>query len=133
VAAAKPALNTARQREWARALLAKGRLQLDDVAFSGRTADLTRDGGLADLAVVLQATPELTVRLEGFVDTTGDASGDQRLSLAMALAAASRLRELGVDGARVGTAGRGSENPVLPNFTARGRAANRRVEVVAPR
>jgi outer membrane protein OmpA-like peptidoglycan-associated protein len=132
-AAARPALNTARQREWARTLLAKGRIQLDEVAFVGRTDDLARDGGLADLAVVLQATPDLTVRLEGFVDTTGDAAGDQRLSAAMAQAAAARLRDLGVDLARVGTAGRGSESPILPNFTVRGRAANRRVEVVAPR
>jgi outer membrane protein OmpA-like peptidoglycan-associated protein len=132
-AAPRPTLNTARQREWARALLARGRIQLDEVAFAGRTDDLARDGGLADLAVVLQATPELTVRLEGFVDSSADAAGDLKLSAAMAQAAAARLRELGVDGGRVATAGRGSESPILPNFTARGRAANRRVEVVAPR
>jgi outer membrane protein OmpA-like peptidoglycan-associated protein len=132
-AGARPTLNTARQRDWARALLARGRVQLDEVTFTGRTDDLARDGGLADLAVVLQATPELTVRLEGFVDSSADAAGDQRLSAAMAQAAAARLRELGVEGGRVTTAGRGSESPILPNFTVRGRAANRRVEVVAPR
>jgi outer membrane protein OmpA-like peptidoglycan-associated protein len=131
--AARPALNTARQREWARTLLAKGRLQLDELAFVRRTADLARDGALADLALVLQATPELTVRLEGFVDSSPDAAADLKLSAAMAQAAATRLRDLGVEAARVGTAGRGSESPLLPNFTARGRAANRRVEVVSPR
>lgn len=131
--AARPSLHTARQREWARTLLAKGRLQLDELAFVRRTAELARDGALADLALVLQATPELTVRLEGFVDSSPDAAADLKLSAAMAQAAAARLRDLGVEAARVGTAGRGSESPILPNFTARGRAANRRVEVVAPR
>lgn len=133
VSSTRPTLHTARQREWARTLLARGRVQLDEVAFAGRTDDLARDGGLADLAVVLQATPELTIRLEGFVDSSADAAGDQRLSADMAQAAAARLRELGVDGGRIATAGRGSESPILPNFTVRGRTANRRVEVVAPR
>jgi outer membrane protein OmpA-like peptidoglycan-associated protein len=132
-AAARPTLHTARQREWARTLLARGRVALDEVAFAGRTADLVRDAGLADLALLLLATPELTVRLEGFVDTGSDAAADLKLSAAMAQAAAQRLRDLGVDAARLTTAGRGSESPILPNFTARGRAANRRVEVVAPR
>lgn len=132
-AAARPALHTARQREWARTLQARGRVALDEVAFAGRTADLVRDAGLADLALLLLATPELTVRLEGFVDSGSDAAADLKLSAAMARAAAQRLRDLGVDGARLGTTGRGSESPILPNFTARGRAANRRVEVVAPR
>lgn len=131
--AARPGLHSARQREWARVLRNLGRIQLDEVAFAGRGPDLARDGGLADLAVVLLADPQLTVRLEGFVDSSGDAAADQKLSAAMAQAAAARLRDLGVDPARVGTAGRGSESPLLPNFTARGRAANRRVEVVTPR
>jgi len=132
-ASARPGLHTARQRDWARTLQAKGRIALDEVAFAGRTAELSRDGALADLAVVLLAAPGLTVRLEGFVDTSGDVAADQKLSAAMAQAAAARLHDLGVDDARVATLGHGSENPILPNFTARGRAANRRVEVVAPR
>lgn len=132
-ASARPALQTARQREWARVLAARGRVQLDEVTYAGRTAELARDGGLADLALVLLAAPDLTVRLEGFVDTSGDAAADQRLSAAMSQAAAARLRDLGVEASRVGTEGRGSESPILPNFTARGRAANRRIEVVAPR
>ncbi len=103
------------------------------MGYAGRSADLSRDGGLADLALVLLASPGLTVRLEGFVDASPDAAADLKLSAAMAQAAAARLRDLGVDGARIATAGRGGESPLLPNFTARSRAANRRVEVVAPR
>lgn len=131
--AARPALRTQRQRDWARRLAEKGRLVLDDVAFAGRTGDLARDGGLADLALVLAATPDLTVRIEGFVDATGDPAGDARLSAAMARAAAQRLLDLGVEGSRIATAGHGGESPLLPNFTVRGRAANRRLEVASPR
>jgi outer membrane protein OmpA-like peptidoglycan-associated protein len=86
---------------------------------------------LADLAAALLARPGLRVRVEGFVDATSDRSGDQRLSAAMAHAAGMRLLELGVPRRQLTWAGRGGESPVLPSFTARGRAANRRVEAVA--
>jgi outer membrane protein OmpA-like peptidoglycan-associated protein len=73
------------------------------------------------------------VRIEGFVDTTSDPAADVRLSAAMAQAAGQRLLQLGVDGSRVTWAGRGAESPLVPNFTARGRAANRRIEAVGVR
>jgi hypothetical protein len=137
VEAARPTasvgLRSVRQRDWARRLAGHDRLVLEEVAFSGRTSELARDGGLADLAQVLRATPELTVRLSGFVDTSGDPAADGRLSLAMAQAAAKRLAELGVDSGRLSVAGRGSDSPLVPNFTARGRAANRRIEASSPR
>jgi len=60
-------------------------------------------------------------------------AADNRLSLAMAQAAGRRLTELGVEPGRIGLSGRGGESPLVPNFTARGRAANRRIEAVAPR
>jgi outer membrane protein OmpA-like peptidoglycan-associated protein len=67
------------------------------------------------------------------VDTTTDPGADRKLSTAMAQAAARELADLGVPRDRVTAAGRGGESPRLPNFTARGRAANRRVEAVAIR
>ncbi len=124
---------SARQRDWARRLAENGKVQLEEVAFTGRTGELARDGGLSDLAQVLRATPGLTVRLTGFVDTSGDPAADGRLSLVMAQAAARRLTELGVEAGRIGVAGRGSDGPIVPNFTARGRAANRRIEASSPR
>lgn len=121
---------TPRQAEWAKRLAEGDRILVEDVAFAGRTAALQRDGGLADLAAAVLARPT-PVRLEGFVDATADRSGDQKLSLAMAQAAGKRLVELGVPKQQLTWAGRGGESPVLPNFTARGRAANRRIEVSA--
>jgi len=129
----RAALRTPRQRDWARLLAEGGRVVLQDVTFTGRTAVLAREAGLSDLAVVLGASPGLQVRLEGFVDTSGDPALDARLSADMARAASQRLVDLGVEAGRLVAAGRGGEAPILPNFTVRGRAANRRVEVVSPR
>ncbi|ABC83774.1 OmpA family protein [Anaeromyxobacter dehalogenans] len=129
--AAEPAgTRTPRQAEWARRLAAGERFVLEDAAFAGRTADLQRDGGLADLVVALAAVPGVAVRVEAFVDATADAVADQRLTQAMADAATGRLRELGVAAARLTGVGYGGERPLLPNFTVRGRTANRRLEIV---
>ncbi|MFO0582802.1 MAG: OmpA family protein [Anaeromyxobacter sp.] len=122
-----------RSTAWARRLADPGRLVVEDVAFEGRTAELAQDAGLADLARALGASPDLKVRLEGFVDATSEPEADAKLSQAMAQAAARRLVQLGVDAGRLSWAGRGGASPVLPNFTARGRAANRRIEVQALR
>ena len=124
---------TPRQSEWARRLSGQGRLVVDDVRFNGRSAEISKDAGLVDLAAALATVPDLKVRLEGFVDATAEPAADAKLSHAMAQAAAKRLVQLGVAQGRVTISGRGSENPVLPNFTARGRAANRRIEVVGLR
>jgi outer membrane protein OmpA-like peptidoglycan-associated protein len=121
---------TQRQRDFARQLVGLESFIVDDVSFAGRTTQLQRDSGLADLAIALLATPGARVRIEGNVDATHDAAADVRLSLAMAQAAVDRLRELGVPAGRIQLSGRGAENPRLPNFTARGRSANRRIEAV---
>ncbi|ACG75329.1 OmpA/MotB domain protein [Anaeromyxobacter sp. K] len=129
--AAEPAgTRTPRQADWARRLAAGERFVLEDAAFAGRTAELQRDGGLADLVLALAAAPGVAVRVEAFVDATPDAQADQRLSQAMADAAIGRLRELGVAERRLSGVGYGGERPLLPNFTVRGRTANRRLEIV---
>jgi hypothetical protein len=115
---------------WAERLHPGARFPLEGIAFDGRGGALSQGDGLSDLAAALREAPWVRVRLEGFVDDSGDASGDQQVSLAMARDAAGRLVSLGVGAGRVSWSGRGGEAPLLPNFTARARAANRRVEVV---
>jgi outer membrane protein OmpA-like peptidoglycan-associated protein len=124
---------TPRQSDWAKRLAAGGRVLVEDVSFSGRSADVQRDGGIGDLAAALSSDASLTVRLEGFVDATSDRAADVKLSTAMAQAAAKRLADRGVPKQRITWAGRGGESPILPNFTSRGRTANRRIEAVAVR
>jgi outer membrane protein OmpA-like peptidoglycan-associated protein len=128
--APRPQPRTPRQLEWATRLADGGRSVVEDVAFAGRSAELQRDGALADLAVALAAHSGTRIRIEAFVDATSDRTGDARLSMAMAEAIGRRLLDLGVPRERLAWAGRGGESPILPNFTTRGRAANRRVEVV---
>ena len=92
--------STPRQAEWARRLAAGERIVVDDVAFAGRTSDLLRDGGLADLAIALAASPGIAVHLEAFVDTTATGPPTDGSRRAMAHAAADRLFQLGVERAR---------------------------------
>ncbi len=125
--------HTPRQTDWAKRLVSGTRFMVEDVSFAGRTARIQRDPGLQDLAVALQAQPAVAIRIEGFVDRTADRNADAKLSTVMARAAAERLAALGVTRQRLSHAGRGGESPLLPNFTARGRAANRRLEVVVVR
>ncbi len=121
---------SARQAEWSWRLGAGERFVVEGVSFAGRSARMVHDQGLEELAGALRSTPGARVRIEGFVDSTGRTADDVRLSLAMAEAAIDRLVALGVPRDRVAGLGRGGEAPLLPNFTARGRARNRRVEVV---
>ena len=64
------------------------------------------------------------------MDSSGRPDEDVRLSMRMAEAAGELLVELGVARERLSWTGRGGDAPLFPNFTARGRAGNRRVEVV---
>ena len=67
-------------------LLNSGRVLVEDVSFSGRTAELQRDAGLGDLAAAVSSDASLTIRVEGFVDATSDRAADVKLSTAMAQA-----------------------------------------------
>ncbi len=110
--------------------MARERFVVEDVTFLGRSSRFERDTGLADLAAAVVASPSVRIRLEGFVDASADPDEDLRLSMELARAAGRRLVQLGVPRDRVTWAGRGREAPIVPNFTLRGRSANRRVEVV---
>jgi OmpA family len=115
---------------WVDRLHPGARFSVEGIAFDGRGGTLAHGDGLSELAAALREAPWVHVRLEGFVDSSGDPEGDVRLSATMAREAAERLVALGVGPARVSWSGRGGDSPLLPNFTARARAANRRVEVV---
>ncbi len=124
---------TPRQAEWVKRLASGTRFLVEDVVFAGRTAKIEQDRGLKDLVVALQSQTAVSVRIEGFVDRTGDRNRDAKLSAVMARRAADQVVALGVARKRISSSGRGGESPILPNFTARGRAANRRLEVVVVR
>ena len=132
-AAARPLPLTDRQASWARKLAAGDRIVIEDLVFAGRTATLERSTGLEDLAAALAALSAGRLLVEGFVDASANQLGDSQLSQAMAQAVADRLSALGVARTRLVPFGRGGDQPIVPNFTGRGRATNRRVEAVVQR
>jgi outer membrane protein OmpA-like peptidoglycan-associated protein len=119
-----------RQAAWAAKLAARERFVVEDVTFVGRAPRFERQSGLIDLAAALAARQEARVKIEGFVDAGKTPREDVHDSMELARAAGRRLVELGVSRDRVTWAGRGRDAPVAPNFTVRGREANRRIEVV---
>jgi len=87
------------------------------------------DSLLAEVARVLNDHAEIKrVTVEGHTDSTGGAELNKVLSQRRAEAVVSWLVEHGVSMARLSARGMGKDEPLMPNDTDAGRAANRRVE-----
>ncbi|WP_353232470.1 OmpA family protein [Pseudomonas helleri] len=107
-------------------------MTLGDVLFDTGEADLKNSAYRTVLKLVqfLQLNPKRIVRIEGYTDNTGGTEDNLTLSLARAQTVADTLVDLGIDEKRVQVAGYGDQYPVDVNATERGRAQNRRVEIV---
>jgi outer membrane protein OmpA-like peptidoglycan-associated protein len=90
--------------------------------------DLQRD--LAAVASNLQAYPDSTIQIIGHTDSDGEAAFNQQLSEGRANAVASVLLNNGISRNRIQSFGRGESQPVSSNLDPRGKAQNRRVEIV---
>jgi len=103
----------------------------NDVLFDFNSAGLRSASrtSLRDMADVFQKYPDTTIRVEGFTDSVGSDSYNQRLSIRRSEAVKSYLVSKGVEKNRVYTEGKGEKQPVADNKTAEGRAKNRRVEI----
>lgn len=103
-----------------------------DILFATDSAQLSGSlrGDLAALARSLQRYPNSTVDVIGHTDNTGAASYNQNLSARRAASVAAVLRSNGVASSRIRAIGRGESQPIASNYTASGRAQNRRVEIV---
>jgi len=96
---------------------------LNDAMFSGDDLRPEANQRLAAVAAVLAAHPELTVRVEGYDDTTAR-------SQAHAQAVREALVSRGARPSMVTAMGYGDSRPIASNASAAGRQQNRRVEVV---
>lgn len=85
---------------------------------------------LTRIADQLKACPNAHATINGYADSTGNASLNVPLSEERAQTVAGFLEAHGVPGDRLSTTGLGSGNPIAPNGTDDGRAQNRRVEIV---
>lgn len=103
-----------------------------DILFATDSAvvrpDLQRD--LRTIAANLINNPNSTIGVVGHTDNVGSASYNQTLSERRAASVAAVLRDSGVPGSRIVTAGRGLSEPIASNASAAGRAQNRRVEII---
>ena len=103
----------------------------NDVLFDFNSAGLRSASreSLREMAGVFDKYPNTTIRVEGFTDSIGTASYNERLSERRADSVANYIEDLGVRGARIETIGYGESRPRATNSNASGRQLNRRVEI----
>ncbi len=77
---------------------------------------------------ILEANPEMKIRIEGHTDNVGSTPYNLTLSKKRAEAVKKWLVDEGIDGSRIDTVGHGPKKPIADNDTKEGRAKNRRVE-----
>lgn len=107
-------------------------MTLGDVLFDAGEARLKTSANRTVLKLVqfLQLNPRRTVRIEGYSDSSGKREDNLALSRARAQTVADALIDLGVDARRIEVQGFGESFPVAENASAKGRAQNRRVEIL---
>lgn len=86
-------------------------------------------GKLDRFAEFMIRNPYIKTVIKGYTDTLGSYTYNVRLSRFRANVVASYLVGKGVDPGRISIVGLGEKDPVRPNTTAEGCAANRRVEI----
>lgn len=103
----------------------------NDVLFDFNSAALrsSSKSALHEMASVFDKYPGTTIKVEGFTDSIGSASYNERLSDRRGDSVANYLENLGVRGSRIQTYGLGESHPRASNSTASGRQQNRRVEI----
>ncbi len=103
----------------------------NDVLFDYNSAGLRSASrtSLRDMANVFEQYPNTTINVEGFTDSKGSASYNERLSERRAASVANYIESLGVNDGRVRTIGYGESKPRASNSSANGRQLNRRVEI----
>ncbi|WP_336315824.1 OmpA family protein [Stutzerimonas stutzeri] len=107
-------------------------MTLGDVLFHPDSAELGNSANRTLLKLVhfLQLNPQRKVRIEGYSDSRGDPQANLELSRARAQTVADLLISLGIEAGRVEVRGYGERFPIAENASARGRAQNRRVEIL---
>ena len=107
-------------------------LLFDGDTFASNKATLSAKArtDLAPVAAILEEYDRTRVTVLGHTDNVGDEEYNRRLSVRRARAIADLLSEAGVASERLFIVGYGESSPVKENTTERGRAANRRIELI---
>lgn len=114
-------------------LSGKGHVALYGIHFTSDSATLGKDSDhtLQEMAKLLEAHPELKVFIVGHTDNTGNASHNAILSEKRAASVMKALSgRYHISTTRLAAKGLGPYAPVASNSSAKGKALNRRVELV---
>jgi len=84
---------------------------------------------LKNVAEVMNAYPNVNVKLGGYTDNTGNANANLKLSNDRAQSVKAELVKMGIADSRLEAEGYGQQYPVASNDTDEGRAQNRRISV----
>jgi OOP family OmpA-OmpF porin len=103
------------------------------IRFGYKSNKPTKKGraAIAAAAKLLASCPTLAVTIRGYADLTGPAKVNKKISVIRAKAVRTQLRALGVTNDMT-VKGLGDKHSVANNSSAKGRAANRRAEIVIP-
>ena len=120
-------------KKYKRVVVRRGKIEIKkQILFASGSAKIIGKESFAtldDVAQVLQDMPFIKkVRIEGHTDSNGNDVANLKLSQNRADSVMAQLLKRGIDPGRMQAVGYGEENPIAPNLTAKGRAANRRTE-----
>jgi len=107
----------------------KGWFDLRRVLFETGSANLDAksQSQIDNIVAIMKAYPNVSIKVGGHTDNTGDAAANVSLSGARAKAVMAAIVAGGVDASRVAAEGYGDAHPVADNSTDEGRQQNRRV------
>ncbi len=107
-------------------------LIFENVTFAKYKTELTDSSKipLDDLVKILNAFPNVQIKINGYTDSRGDASENKELSRGRAASVKLYLSSKGITRERLTSEGFGQANPIEDNETEAGRAKNRRIEAV---
>ncbi len=103
-------------------------LAVNAVQFQLNKATLKKESFLIlnDILDILKKYPDRRLRIEGYTDNLGSASGNLQLSKNRAAACYEFFIARGISSSRLEYEGYGETRPIAPNNTTPGRASNRR-------
>ena len=101
------------------------------ISFNYKTSALASEAceELDRVASLAKQSANFEIVIFGYTDNVGSPEYNEVLSKSRAKIVESYLVEKGMNPERITTVGMGEKNPLMPNTTPEGRAANRRVEI----
>ena len=105
------------------------------IVFAEKQANIPSDSRetLDEISRFLADNPQITLEIQGHTDSAGDSSRNLKISQKRADAVRDYLIKTGIKPARLVAKGYGETTPIESNQTSRGRAANRRIEIIRTR